>query len=320
MKSDDGLKAAFKLIEGADVFIENMSPGTIERLGLGYDAVSGMNPHLIYVSSTSYGRVGPMARYAGIDCLLQAFSGFASVTGAPGGKGEMMRYEGHLDLNSGAHVAAAVLQALLMRQKDGKGRRVDVTMLGSALKHQASRLAEFFASGAQPALLGSQSAATAPHRAFRCRDGRWIMVGVVSEAQWRRFCLALGKPELQEDPRFHTNAQRIASSDQLYVILEECISSSHYRWWELQFTRHRVPHGPNLDFSSILAHQEMARYLKVVDHPTRGPYYTGAMPFRFNRTPLDEPWTNADPLEPSMTLGAAFAYIAGKGGGDGRPG
>ena len=261
-----------------------------------------------------------MARYAGIDCLLQAFSGFAGITGARGGKGEMMRYEGHLDLNSGTHIAAAVLQALLMRQSDGKGRRVDVTMLGSALKHQASRLAEFFASGAQPVLLGSESAATVPHRAFRCRDGRWITVGVVSEAQWRRLCLALGRPELQKDPRFHTNAQRVASSDQLYVILEERIASSPYRWWELQFTRHRVPHGPNLDFSSILAHREIAQYLKVVDHPTRGPYYTGAMPFHFSKTPLDGPWTNADPLEPSMTLEAAFSYIDGDGDEDGRSG
>ena len=309
LKSKDGLKTAFELIKRIDVFIENMSPGTIERLGLGYEALSDINPRLIYVSATPYGRVGPMARNAGIDCLLQAFSGFCSVSGAPGGKGQMLRYEGHLDLNSSAHIAAAVLQALLVRQREGKGCRVDVTMLGSALKLQTSRLAEFFGTGRQPPTLGSAAATTAPHRAFKCRDGRWITVGVISDAQWRRFCLAVESPDLSEDSRFSTNPLRVSDSDTLYPMLEDIIISKPYRWWELQLTRYRVPHGPNLDFPSILTHQEMARHVRVVDHPKRGPYYTGAFPITFSGTPIDEPWTRADPLEPSMSPEGALSLL-----------
>ena len=114
------MKAAFELIRGADVFIENMSPGTIERLGLGYETLSKTNPRLIYVSATPYGRGGPMAKNAGIDCLLQAFSGFASISGSPDGEGEMLRYEGHLDPNTSVHIAMAVLQGLTMRERDSQ--------------------------------------------------------------------------------------------------------------------------------------------------------------------------------------------------------
>ena len=324
LKTKEGLDIAFRLIKEADVFVENMSPGTIERLGLGYDALSCINSRLIYVSATPYGKSGPMAKNAGIDCLLQAFSGFASITGSSGGKAEMVRFEGHLDLNSSAHLVAASLQALLMRQQDGKGRKVDVTMLGSTLKLQSSRLAEFFATGGQPRRSGSAAATTAPHRAFRCRDGRWITVGVTSEAQWRRFCLALEDSILAEDPRFHSNALRVTNSEQLYATLEGTLASNPYRWWEKQFTSFRVAHGPNLDFSSILTHREMGRHIKLVDHPLRGPYYTGSMPFAFSKTALDEPWTKADPLEPSLTPEDALAAMAREdtsiGKHDGRPG
>ena len=309
LKTQYGLDAAFQLIKAADIFVENMSPGTIERLGLGYDVLSGINPRLIYLSATPYGRSGPMAKNAGIDCLIQAFSGCAGITGAPGGQPQMLRFEGHLDLNSSVHLVAASLQALLMRQQDGKGRKVDVTMLGSALKLQTSRLAEFFATGHQPELLGTGAATTAPHRAFRCRDGRWITVGVTSEAQWHRFCLALGDPSLSDDPRFFSNALRVTNSDRLYATLEAVLASNPYRWWEKQFTSFRVAHGANLDFSSLLTHREMGRYLRTVDHPRRGRYYTGAAPFSFSKTPLDEPWTRADPLEPSLTVEDTLAAI-----------
>ena len=306
LKSADGLKAAFELIRGADVFIENMSPGTIERLGLGYEALSKANPRLIYASATPYGRVGPMAKNAGIDCLLQAFSGFASISGAPGGRRgdaslrgapgpEYQRTHRHGRAAGAAHAAA--------------GWRVDVTMLGSTLKLQTSRLAEFFATGRQPPRLGSAAATTAPHRAFQCQDGRWMTLGVISEAQWRRFCLALQKPDLSVDSRFLTNALRVSNAEALYALLEETFASRPYRWWEIRLSKYRVPRGPVLDFSSIVAHQEMARYLKLVHHPKRGDYYTGSLPFSFDRTPLEEPWTRADPLEPSTSLEGARSHL-----------
>ena len=132
---------------------------------------------------------------------------------------------------------------------------------------------------------------------------------MVSEAQWRRFCLALQKPALAEDSRFLTNALRVSNSEALYALLEETFASSPYRWWEIRLSTYRVPHGPVLDFSSIVAHQEMARYLKLVHHPKRGAYYTGSLPFSFDRTPLEDPWTGADPLEPSTSLEGGLSHL-----------
>jgi len=309
LKNPEGLRQAYDLLREADVFIENMSPGTIERLGLGYEQVRAVNPRLIYASATPYGRTGPLARNAGIDCLIQAFSGFARINGVPERGGEMLRFEGHLDLNTGLLLACAILEALLQRERDGQGRRVDITMLGASLKLQATRIAEFFATGRQPPLRGSADAVTAPHQAFRCQDGRWLFIGVTSDAQWLRLCRALERPDLDQDPRFATNPDRVRHREDLARPLGEAFASRPYRWWEVRLEEHRVPFAPILDFSTMLEHREMGAYLAEVEHPRRGRFWTAPLPLRYSRTPLDPPWTRADPLEPSVDLAEARARL-----------
>jgi CoA:oxalate CoA-transferase len=124
LKQEADRAIALKLIEKSDIFVQNMRPGAVERLGLGYDVVSQINPRLVYVAASAYGRVGPMAKDAGIDPNLQAFSGWCSITGQPGGQGEMFRHLAHLDINTSSMIVEAVLQALLAREKTGKGRRL----------------------------------------------------------------------------------------------------------------------------------------------------------------------------------------------------
>lgn len=309
LKSPEGLDRALELIREADVFIENMSPGTIERLGLGYERVREVNPRIIYASATPYGRTGPLARNAGIDCLIQAFSGFARINGTPERGGEMLRFEGHLDLNTGLLLACAILEALLQRERDGQGRRVDITMLGASLKLQATRIAEFFATGRQPPLRGSADAVTAPHEAFRCQDGRWVFVGVTSEAQWVRLCRALDRPDLAQDPRFATNPDRVRRREELSRLLAEVFASRPFRWWETRLEEQRVPFAPVLDFPALVEHRELGAYLAEVEHPLRGRFYAAPPPLRYSRTPLDPPWTRADPLEPSLSPAEALQRL-----------
>ena len=311
LKDPDGLEKAYQLVEHADVFLENLSPGTIQRLGLGYEVVSQHNPSIVYGSATPFGRKGPMAQCAAIDPVIQAFSGFCSITGSPGGRWEMLRIQGLLDLTTSVHIAISVLQALILRQGDGQGRMVDVTMIGSALRLQTSRLAEFFATGEQPPLLGSAASTTAPNQAFLCQDKEWLMVSVTSEGQWRRFCHALESPDLAEDARFAKNRDRLVHRDELASLLDEVFAGKPYRWWEVRLTRHRVPHGRSLDFSALRIHGEMSRYVPIVDHAKHGSLHTAAIPIHYRSRPLDSPWLRVDPLGASTSVEGAIASLAG---------
>ena len=177
LKQEADRAIALKIVKQSDVFIQNMRPGAVERLGLGYDVVSQLNPRLIYVSASAYGRTGPMAKEAGVDPTVQAFSGWCSVTGQPGSQGEMFRHFAHLDINTSSMIVEAVLQALLAREKTGRGQNIEIEMVSAALSLQTSRLAEYFATRQQPQPMGSAVTTTVPHQAFRCEDQQYIAVG-----------------------------------------------------------------------------------------------------------------------------------------------
>src|ERR1700738_3266169 len=138
LKQEADLAIALKIIEKSDVFVQNMRPGAVERLGLGYDVVAKVNPRIVYVAASAYGRVGPMAREAGIDPTVQAFCGWCSVTGPQNGRGEMFRHLAHIDLTTATTITQAVLQALLARERIGKGQRIEIEMLTAAMALQTT--------------------------------------------------------------------------------------------------------------------------------------------------------------------------------------
>src|SRR4051812_40779670 len=227
LKDDADRVKAFRILEHCDVFIQNMRPGAVEKLGLGYDEVSRVQPGIVYVSASAYGRVGPMATEAGVDPLLQAFCGWSSITGPVGSSGEMFRHFAHLDLTTSSTIVEAVLAALLARSRTGRGQHIEIEMLAAALSLQTTRLAEYFASpaGTAPAPLGSASATTVPHQAFRCLDGRWLAVGVEADDQWPRFCRAVTLPDLVDGERFRTNRQRVAARAELVPLIEDHLAT-----------------------------------------------------------------------------------------------
>lgn len=223
----------------------------------------------------------------------------------------MLRIQGLLDLTTSLHIAIGILQALVMRKRDGKGRMVDVTMLGSALKLQASRLAEFFATGEQPKLQGTAATTTSPNQAFLCQDKEWLMVGVTSEGQWHRFCHAIDQLDLLDDIRFATNKDRLSHKEELIKSLEQTFASKPYRWWELRLTKHRVPHGRSLDFSTLRVHGEMNRYVPIVTHAKYGSMHTAAIPIQYRMRPIEPPWLRVDPQGTSTSVEEVLASFSG---------
>jgi crotonobetainyl-CoA:carnitine CoA-transferase CaiB-like acyl-CoA transferase len=297
LKRDDDRERALELAASCDVFIQNMRPGAVGRLGLGYDAVAARRPDIVYVSASAYGRVGPMAAEAGVDPLVQAFCGWTSVTGARGSSGELFRHYAHLDLTTSSMVVEAVLAALAVRDRDGTGQHVELEMLAAALSLQTSRLAEYVATGVAPVPLGSAAAVTAPHQAFRCSDGRWLTIGVERDDQWPRLCAALGATELAEDRRLDTNAGRLARRDELAAAIGAVMATRPSAWWALRCSRHGVPHARPSDFDELRHHPQVRAngHLTDVNTERYGALTLDGLPWHFAATPADPPRPGADP-------------------------
>jgi crotonobetainyl-CoA:carnitine CoA-transferase CaiB-like acyl-CoA transferase len=309
LKREGDRAIALKIVEKSDVFLQNMRPGAVERLGLGYDVVSQVNPRIVYVAASAYGRTGPMAQEAGIDPTVQAFSGWCSITGPPGSPGEMFRHYAHLDLNTSTMIVEAVLQGLVARERTGRGQKIEIEMLSAALSLQTSRLAEFFATREQPRPLGSAAATTVPHQAFLCEDKKYLAVGVVSEDQWPRFCRALKLEELCHDPRFATNPKRVEHRAELVPLLEEHFGTKPLAWWVIRLTRERVPHGRIMDFDALRYHPQVIRnqHIVTLDTPHWGALSVDGLPWQFSKTP-------AGPVRPGGLKGEHTAEVLGEFG------
>jgi crotonobetainyl-CoA:carnitine CoA-transferase CaiB-like acyl-CoA transferase len=287
LKREADRAIALRIIEHRDVFVQNMRPGAVERLGLGYETVARVNPRMIYVAASAYGRSGPMAAEAGIDPTIQSFCGWCSITGPEGGRGEMFRHLAHLDLTTATTITQAVLQALIARERTGKGQYIQIEMLTAAMELQTTRLAEFFATGEQARPLGSAAAATAPHQAFVCEDGKYIAVGVECDEQWPGFCRAVGLEQLIVDPRFATNPLRVQNRKALAALIAERIRLKPAAWWIIRLTKERVPNAPFLNFDQLRDHPQVRAndYIVDLDTPHWGRLAVDGLPWRFSETP-----------------------------------
>jgi len=287
LKKEADRALALKIIEKSDVFVQNMRPGAVERLGLGYDVVANVNPRMIYVAASAYGRVGPMATEAGIDPTVQCFCGWCSITGPEHGRGEMFRHLAHLDLTTATTITQAVLQALIARERTGRGQRIQIEMLTAAMALQTTRLAEYFATVEQPEPLGSAASTTAPHQAFECEDQRYLAVGVERDEQWPGFCRALKLTELISDPRFASNPLRVQHRAELGAILAERFKSKPAAWWAIRLSKETVPNGPFLRFEELRHHPQVLAndHIVEIDTPHWGRMLVDGLPWKFERTP-----------------------------------
>lgn len=312
LKKEADQSIALKIIAQSDVFVQNMRPGVVERLGLGYDVVSRVNPRMIYVAASAYGRVGPMAAEAGIDPTVQCFCGWCSVTGPEHGPGEMFRHLAHLDLTTATMITQAVLQALVARERTGRGQHVEIEMLTAAMALQTTRLAEYFATGVQPAPLGSAASTTAPHQAFECEDNKYIAVAVEHDGQWPGFCRALKLDHLIDDPRFSTNVLRSTHRTELVSILTERFRSKPLMWWAIRLAKENIPHGPILTFDELRNHPQVRanQHIVEIDTPHWGRLHADGAPWKFERTPAGPVRAGGKPGEHTAEVLRELGIIA----------
>ncbi|HEY2107040.1 MAG TPA: CoA transferase [Candidatus Binataceae bacterium] len=314
LKNESDRAIALKIIERCDVFVQNMRTGTVERLGMGYEDLFNVNPRIIYVAASAYGRTGPMAHFGAIDPEVQAMCGWCSIMGREGGRGEMLRHLGHIDLTTSTYITQAVLQGLLARERTGKGQKIEVEMLRAAMAIQTTRLAEFLASGEAPKPLGSASSREVPHQAFLCQDQRFVAAGVIREEQWPGFCRALMLADLISDPRFATNAARLAHRAELIPIVAQRFLTRPAAWWIIALTREKVPNAPFLKFDELRNHPQVREngYMVELDTPHWGRLWTDGLPWTFHATP-------AGPIRPASMHGEQTAEVLAELGIERRP-
>ena len=287
LKATRDRATAYELLKTCDVFMINMRTGVAERLGLGYETVSQINPGIVYCSITGWGETGPMAQAPGADGQMQYFTGFWSTNGQRGGRAEVYRHFTQLDATTGNYAAQAILMALLARKRTGRGQRIEVAMLRAATALQTARIAEYLATEMVAEPLGSAAYATAPDQTFLCEDQEYIGVAVTSEDEWRAFCGVLERPDLLADERFATNVARVEHRDQLSALLEPVFRTKPLYYWMMFLTRAGVPCGYELRFDHLRHHRQVTENDYIVDVETTGwgNVYTGGPPWHFSRTP-----------------------------------
>ncbi|MBD0708775.1 carnitine dehydratase [Streptomyces sp. CBMA291] len=277
----EGLAAARAIVDRADVLVENFRPGTMDRLGLGYDEVRGTNPGLVYCSVTGFGTEGG-ARLPGYDLLVQAMGGLMSVTGEPDGPGTKTGVA-LVDVVTGLHAGLGVLAALRHRERTGEGQRVEVSLLSSLLSALTNQAAAHLGAGVVPRAMGNRHPSIAPYEVFEARD-RPLVLAVGNDRQFRALCGRLGLPGLADDPRFAGNTARVAHREELVAALAPALAGRTADEWFGELTAVGVPCGPINDLADAFGLAERLGLAPRVPESEAGPGQV-AHPIRFGATP-----------------------------------
>ncbi len=275
------------LLARADVVVENFRPRTMERLGLGYDGVAARHPRIVYCSISGFGQTGPRWAEAGYDAMMQAEGGLMSITGAAGGPPFRLGVAIG-DIATGMFAVQGILAALFAREKTGRGQRVDIAMLDAVtalLTYQASSV---FATGGTPERMGNRHPSIAPYDTFAAADGDFVL-SVGNDDQFRRLSEVLGRPWLAADPRFTTNANRVANHVALREELSPLLSARTRTDLVQALTAAGVPSGAVRTITEALADPQLAAREMIVplEHLTAGPIRVLGTPLKLSDTPAD---------------------------------
>jgi crotonobetainyl-CoA:carnitine CoA-transferase CaiB-like acyl-CoA transferase len=284
-KSDD-LDAARELVCRADVLVENFRPGTMERLGLGYDEISHLNPGLVYCSISAFGSGPEGAKLPGYDFLVQATSGFMSITGEEGGTPLKVGVAA-IDVFCGLYATIGILAALEERRESGLGQHVEVSLMDSALSALVNQASGYLLAGAIPEPLGNRHPSIVPYQTFEASD-RPFVVATGNEGQWQRLCGALGMGNLAEDERFATNSARIAHAKELEELLGGVFARETAGVWIQRLGEAGVPAGRINDVAEAFEFAEELGLEPIVEIERDGADSTLHLPrspLRLSRTP-----------------------------------
>ena len=285
-KEQEAIKIFLKLVEKADVVVENFTPGVMKRFGLDYEAVKAINPSIIYCSISGFGQDGPYQNRPAYDQIMQGVSGLMSITGEPDGEPQKVGIAVS-DIGAGMWAAFAVMTALHHRSNSGDGQHIDISMLDAQVAWMTYQAAYFFANEEPPKRLGAAHPTLVPYQAFMSQDGKYVNVAVGSERLWERFCEGVNRMDLKDDPNFAQNGDRVRNRSTLVPLLQEYFLTKPADYWVDALQAVNVPAGPINDLADVFSdpqilHREM---LVEIPHPTLKSIKQTGLPLKFSVTP-----------------------------------
>jgi formyl-CoA transferase/CoA:oxalate CoA-transferase len=287
LKHPDGVAVALDLAAHADVVMQSFTPGTADRLGIGYAAVQAVNPAVVYYSLSGYGQDGPWRTRRGYDPILQAMSGHMSVTGEAG-RGPVKSMIPVADIASAAYGTASILGALYRREHTGRGQHIDMAMLDVMVSMLTVVASRHFLTGEIPERRGTENPQRVPSAAFECADGRYLQV-VPNQRQWPAFCRVLGRPDWTDDARFATPTARVENSEVLLAEVRAAFRTKAAADWEDELTEATVACSPINNLAEVFALDQVKHrgLVQSFDVEGVGEVPALALPFRYSETPAN---------------------------------
>lgn len=306
LKHARGRELLFAMVRRADVLLENFSPGTMDGLGVGWNVLHEINPRLVYATGTGFGISGPDRDNLAMDLTIQAASGIMSVTGAPDGP-PMKAGPTLVDYMGGIHLYGAILTALYDRMSSGEGRLVEVAMQETVYPSLAASFEYYHRTGEPPPRTGNRQAglSTAPYNVYPAADGH-VAIHNVTERHWQNLTAAMGREELQRDPRFAANADRIAHMDDTDAVVAAWTRTLPKMEIFARLKAARVPCAPVRTAPEVMADRHMHErgMLADIEHPELGPITLPSSPLRLHGLAVA-------PAAASPTIGQHNAEIYG---------
>ena len=285
LKSEEGRRILWKLLERADVLLENFRPGVLDKLGFGYEAVSKVNPRTVYCSISGFGQTGPSRDRPGYDVIAQGESGMMDLTGYPDGPPTKLGTS-LADVVTGLYAVQGILLALLARHRTGKGQLVDISLLDSMVSTLTYHAQIYLSTGRSPRRMGSRHPSIVPYEPFQAKDG-FVNIAVTNQKQWVNFCGILGFPEIAADPRFEKMENRLAHYHDLKPIIDRAVGALTRSEVMKRMSDVGIPAGPINTVGELLEDPQIhAREMVVaLTHPDYGPLRLLGIPVKLSETP-----------------------------------
>ena len=287
LKSEQGREILLKLIETADVLVENFKPGVMKKLGLDYDTLKKTNPRLIYCASSGFGQTGPYSSRPAYDLIIQGMGGLMSITG-PDASQPTKVGSSIADIFAGVFSAIGILSALYSRTQTGSGQMVDIAMLDCMVAILENAVARYTGSGVDPVPIGNRHPSIAPFTSVKTADG-YINIACGNDQLWAKLCEIIGHSELIGHPHFVSNQKRCENMPELLPILDEAMRYHSSTYWLEKLEAGQVPAGPINSISKVLADpQVLARNMLVeLTHPVAGLIKMPGSPIKLSETPAE---------------------------------
>jgi formyl-CoA transferase len=287
LKDERAKALLLRLVEGADVLIENFKVGGLAAMGLGYDRLREVNPRLVHCSISGFGPDGPYAQRPGYDFVAQAMGGAMSITGEP--DGQPMKFGVAIsDLTTGMYSCIAILAALRHRDETGQGQHIDTSLIESTTSLLINFASTYLLTGEMLPRLGNAHPNIVPYRLFKASD-KWFIVAVGNDRQFEALCSVIERPELAQDVRYRQNKDRVARRDEVESLLSEVFAGREAAYWTERLLAVGVPSGPVNSVADVFADPQVLtrQMLLEMPHPTIGTLKTAGFPFKLGETPAE---------------------------------